>query len=43
MKEMALTGTGTGETASSFKSFWEQDLVIGDRGSKNRKSLSHRT
>jgi hypothetical protein len=31
MKEMALTATKTGEKASNFKTFGENDVVIGDR------------
>jgi hypothetical protein len=41
MKEMALTGTETGEKASNFKSFGEQDLVIGDRAYCSKQGIAY--
>jgi hypothetical protein len=41
MKEMALTGTEIGEKASNFKSFGEQDIMIGDRGYCSKQGIAY--
>jgi hypothetical protein len=41
MKEMTLTGMGTGEKASNFKRFGEQDLLIGDRGYCSTQGIAY--
>jgi hypothetical protein len=41
MKERALTGTETGEKASNFKRFGEQDLLIGDRGYCSTQGIAY--
>jgi hypothetical protein len=41
MKEMALTATETGEKASNFKMFGEQDIVIGDRGYCSKQGIEY--
>ncbi|MDR1219009.1 MAG: transposase [Treponema sp.] len=41
MKEMALTMTETGEKASDFKTFGEQDIVIGDRAYCSKQGIAY--
>jgi hypothetical protein len=41
MKEMALTGTETGEKASNFKQFGEGDLVMGDRAYCSKQGIAY--
>jgi hypothetical protein len=41
MKELALTGPERGEKASTFKSFGEQDLVIGDRAYCSKQGIEY--
>jgi hypothetical protein len=41
MKEMALTATEQGEKASNFKSFGEQDLVIGERAYCSKQGIEY--
>jgi hypothetical protein len=41
MKEMALTATEQGEKVSNFKSFGEQDLVIGDRAYCSKQGIEY--
>jgi hypothetical protein len=41
MKEMALTATGQGEKAGNFRSFGEQDLMIGDRAYCSKQGIAY--
>ncbi|MDR1232079.1 MAG: IS4 family transposase [Spirochaetaceae bacterium] len=41
MKEMALTAAETGEKASNFKTFGEQDIVIGDRAYCSKQGIAY--
>jgi hypothetical protein len=41
MKEMALTGTETGEKARNFKSFGDGDIVTGDRAYCSKQGIEY--